>query len=296
MTHPRATPTDAPEPRARRSPAALVLRRPTSLVAMFVLLVFVGGAILAPVIAPFDPRVQPNADVGKNKPPSAEHLFGTDHVSRDVFSRVLYGARISLGVGVASVLVAVTLGVLVGAMAGFAGGWFDIVAMRFVDAVLSVPRLLLLIVLRASIGSPGIVDVILLLGLTGWPAMSRIVRAEARALRARDFVLAARATGARESRVLLHHVVPGLLPPVIVAATLALATVIPLEAGLAFLGLGVAPPSASWGSIILDADRPADTWWLVLFPGLAIVAIVLAVNTIGDRLREALDPREHSLP
>ena len=283
---------------ARRSPAVWtqVWRAPSAIASILVLVTFVAAALAAPLLSNYDYREQPSADAGKNQPPSREHPFGTDHLSRDVLARVLRGARTSLGVGAASVLVAVTLGVLVGATAGFAGGWFDAVAMRCVDALMSVPRLLLLVVLRASIGAPTTLDVILLLGLTGWPAMSRIVRAEARTHRERELVLAAKASGATGARTLLRHVLPGLAGPVVVATTLALATVIPLEAGLAYLGLGVAPPAPSWGSIILDADRPAETWWLVLFPAVAIITIVLAVNTLGDRLRDALSPREESAP
>jgi peptide/nickel transport system permease protein len=162
-----------------------------------------------------------------------------------------------------------------------------------VDAVLSVPRVLLLIALVASTGPLSVGGIILLLGLTGWPLTSRLVRGEVRALRQREFVLAARATGVPEWRILVFHVLPGVVPQLLVAATLAFATVIPLEAGLSFLGLGVPPPAPSWGSIINDgAGRPIDTWWLVVFPGLAIVCVVLAVNTVGEKLRETVDPRQ----
>jgi peptide/nickel transport system permease protein len=263
--------------------ARRALRSTGARVALAVLALLVLCAVAAPQLAPYDPREQPHADTGKNQPPSRAHPFGTDSFSRDVLSRVIYGARVSLGVAAASVALAVTLGALVGALAGFAGGWVDAVGMRLVDAVLSVPRLLLLVVLVASTGALSVGGIILLLGLTGWPVTSRIVRAEVRALREREYVHAARATG-----------VPGIVPQVIVAATLALAGVSPTEASLSFLGLGVRPPTSSWGNIILDgADRPGDTWWVVLFPGLAIVATVLAVNALGDRLREAIDARQY---
>jgi peptide/nickel transport system permease protein len=274
--------------------ARRALRSTGARVALAVLALLVLCAVAAPQLAPYDPREQPHADTGKNQPPSRAHPFGTDSFSRDVLSRVIYGARVSLGVAAASVALAVTLGALVGALAGFAGGWVDAVAMRLVDAVLSVPRLLLLVVLVASTGALSVGGIILLLGLTGWPVTSRIVRAEVRALREREYVHAARATGVPEWRILFGHILPGIVPQVSVAATLALAGVIPTEASLSFLGLGVRPPTSSWGNIILDgADRPGDTWWVVLFPGLAIVSTVLAVNALGDRLREAIDARQY---
>ena len=186
----------------------------------------------------------------------------------------------------------VVIGTTVGALAGFAGGWVDAVCMRMVDALLSVPRLLLLIVIVASTGQLPVAGLILLLGFTSWPGMSRIVRGEVRALRVREFVLAARAGGVPERRILVSHVLPGVVPQVLVAATLALASVIPLEAGLSYLGFGVRLPTPSWGNIIREgSDTAVETWWMVLFPGLAIVATVLAVNTLGERMRDALDPR-----
>jgi peptide/nickel transport system permease protein len=285
--------TDTAAPRALALLRA-ALRTRGSKAAAAVLLLFVLIAVFARYIAPFDPTLTPEIIGGTNLPPSAAHLFGTDPFSRDVLSRVIWGAQISLSVAAGSVLLAVTLGAAWGAVAGFAGGWLDSLLMRVVDTVLSVPRLLLLIVLVASRSeSLSVGGIILLLGLTGWPATSRIVRAEVRALRGREFVLAARAIGVPAWRILLVHVMPGVVPQILVAATLAFATVIPLEAGLAFLGLGVPIPTPSWGNIIRDgAEHPEVTWWLVFFPGLAIVCTVLAVNAIGDRLREAADPRQ----
>jgi peptide/nickel transport system permease protein len=265
-------------------------------IAAGVLVLFVIVALAAPAIAPHDPRATPQSETQKNTAPSAAHPFGTDQYSRDVLSRVIYGARVSLGVAAAAVLLALTLGAAVGAIAGYAGGWTDVVCMRLVDAALSVPRVLLLLVIVASTGPLSVGGIILLLGLTSWPATSRLLRAEVRLLKERDYVLASRASGTPEWHVFVKHVLPGLLPQLLVAGTLALTTVISLEAGLSFLGLGVQPPTASWGGIIGDAaERPGDTWWVVLFPGLAIVCTVLAVNTIGERLRERLDPRERLL-
>jgi peptide/nickel transport system permease protein len=260
------------------------------------LLLFVLVAITAPKLAPYDPRATPQSETQKNMPPSGAHPFGTDQYSRDVLSRVMWGARVSLGVAASAVLLALTLGAAVGALAGYRGGTTDLILMRLVDAFLSVPRVLLLLVIVASTGalSPG--GIALLLGLTGWAGTSRLIRGEVRLLKERDYVLASRATGTPEWRVFAMHVFPGMVPQLLVAGTIALATVIPLEAGLSFLGLGVQPPTASWGNIINDAAaHPGDTWWVVLFPGLAIVCTVLSVNTIGERLRQKLDPREQSM-
>ena len=276
-----------PQARLARAFRGVAARLSLALLALFVL-----TALVAPNAAPYSPNAQPNADTGKNQPPSHAHPFGTDLYSRDVLSRVMYGARVSLGVAAASVLLAVVVGTTIGALAGFAGGWVDAVCMRMVDALLSVPRLLLLIVVVASTGQLPVAGLILLLGFTSWPGMSRIVRGEVRAVRVRDFVLAARASGVPERRILVSHVLPGVVPQVLVAATLALASVIPLEAGLSYLGFGVKLPTPSWGNIIREgSDTAVENWWMVLFPGLAIVATVLAVNTLGERMREALAPR-----
>lgn len=262
-----------------------------------VLLIFALVALAAPALAPYDPRATPQSETQKNLPPSVAHPFGTDEFSRDVMSRVIYGSRISLGVSVAAVALAMTLGAGIGAAAGYTGGWTDLFCMRVVDAMLSVPRVLLLLVLVATTGPLSVGGIVLLLGFTGWAGTSRLIRGEVLQLKERDFVLAARATGLREWRVFVAHVLPGIVPQLLVSGTLALATVIPLEAGLSFLGLGVQPPTASWGNIISDAaERPGDTWWVVLFPGLAIVCTVLAVNTIGERLRERADPRQRIVP
>jgi peptide/nickel transport system permease protein len=260
------------------------------------LLIFVLVAFAAPKIAPYDPRATPQSETQKNMPPTSAHPFGTDQYSRDVLSRVMWGARVSLTVAASAVLLALTLGAAIGALAGYRGGSTDWILMRLVDAFLSVPRVLLLLVVVASTGplTPG--EIAVLLGLTGWAGTSRLVRGEVRLIKERDYVMASRATGTAEWRVFATHVLPGVVPQLLVAGTLALATVIPLEAGLSFLGLGVQPPTASWGSIINDAAaHPGDSWWVVLFPGLAIVCTVLSVNTIGERLRERFDVRQRLL-
>ena len=249
-------------------------------------------AALAPVLAPYSPNTPLDPIAKQTLPPSRAHFMGTDAVSRDVFSRVLHGAQISLSIGVLAALLAVTVGTLYGAIAGFLGGVVDAVMMRVIDAFLSVPRILLLIMVMALWGQLEVSALILLIGLTGWFGVSRVVRAEVMAVSAREFIASARALGASRARVLLRHVLPNVLAPVIVAATLGIGNVIILEAGLSFLGLGVQPPRASWGSIIQDgAPHIAAHWWISLFPGLAIVLTVMAFNAVGEGLRDALDPR-----
>ena len=256
-----------------------------------VLLVIVGAALLAPVLAPYDPGVQLDIVQLKGQPPSWAHPLGTDAVSRDVLSRLLWGTRISLAIAFIAVSLSMTLGVLVGAVAGYAGGAVDAVLMRLVDTALSVPRLVLIIAVAALWEGLSIAALTLLLAGTGWFAVSRLTRAETLVVRERDFVVAARMLGASPWRILSRHVLPNVAAPGLVAATLGIANVILLEAGLSYLGIGVPQPSASWGGIIQDgAQRVGDLWWLTLFPGLAILITVFACNALGDALRDALDP------
>jgi peptide/nickel transport system permease protein len=270
-----------------------LLRDPRARVAADTLVVVIAVAIFAPLLAPYDPTAQLDIVGLQNRPPSLAHPLGTDPFSRDVLSRLIYGARVSLGVAFAAVALSVTLGVLLGATAGLVGGAIDALLMRLVDAALSIPRLLLLIVVATLWGHLGIVPLTLLLALTGWFGVSRLVRAETLVVREREFVLAARALGAPLRRILLRHVLPNVMGPGLVAATLAIGNVILLEAGLSFLGIGVRPPAASWGSIIQDgAQRVSGLWWLTLFPGLAILITVFACNALADALRDLLDPRQ----
>lgn len=265
----------------------------TAQLALLAIVALVLIAALAPWLAPYSPVAQPDIVALRNLPPSASHLFGTDFASRDVLSRVLYGARVSLAVALLAVAVSITLGTAYGAVSGYAGGRTDAVMMRLIDAALSVPRLLLLIAILALWGGVGVPALVLLLGLTGWFGVSRLVRAQVLAIRDTDMVEAARALGASDGAILRRHVLPGVVSPVIVAATLGIANVILLEAGLSYLGIGVRPPTPSWGNIIQDgADAIASLWWVSLFPGLAIVVTVMAFNTLGDRLRDALDPQQ----
>jgi peptide/nickel transport system permease protein len=258
-----------------------------------VLVVVVGGALLAPWIAPYDPAAQLDIVRLNSQGPSWAHPLGTDPFSRDVLSRLLWGSRISLAVAFIAVTLSMTLGVAVGAVAGYVGGVVDAVLMRLVDTALSVPRLLVLIGVVALWEDVGIAALTLLLAGTGWFAVSRLTRAETLVVRERDFVVAARMLGASPWRILTRHILPNVAGPAMVAATLGIANVILLEAGLSYLGIGVRAPAASWGGIIQDgAERVGDLWWLTLFPGLAILFTVFACNALGDALRDALDPRQ----
>ena len=250
-------------------------------------------ALLAPALAPYDPTAQLDIVTLKAQAPSLAHPFGTDAFSRDVLSRVLYGARVSLGVAVLAVVLSATLGTAYGAVAGFYGGRLDAVMMRLIDALLAVPRILLLIGVLALWGRIRLPLLVVLLGLTGWFGVSRLVRAEVRALRGQDFVTSARALGAGDLRLLVRHILPNALAPVIVAATLGVGHVVIVEAGLSYLGIGVQQPQPSWGNIIQEGgDQVASMWWMSLFPGLLIVVTVMAFTALGDALRDASDPRQ----
>ena len=270
-----------------------LLRDSRTRIALVVLLLVSLGAVLAPVLAPYDPTAQLDIERLQSLPPSAAHPFGTDPYSRDVLSRLIYGSRVSLAVGLGSVALAMSFGIAVGIVAGFLGGAVDTVLMRLVDAAIAVPRLLVLLIVASLWGRLGIVPLTLLMAGTGWFGVSRLVRAETLALRDREFVLAARALGAPTLRLLVRHVLPNVLAPALVAAALGIANVILLEAALSYLGIGVRPPTASWGTIIEDgAERVAELWWLTFFPGLAILVTVFACNALGDALRDAFDPRQ----
>jgi peptide/nickel transport system permease protein len=269
------------------------LRRPSARFAALLLLGIVAAAALAPLVAPFDPARQLDIVALAARAPSAAHPLGTDAYSRDVLSRVLYGGRVSLAVAFLAVLIASTVGLVYGAVAGFFGGIVDAALMRILDAFLAVPRVLLLLAVLALRTRVELPMLVLLIGLTGWFGVARLVRAEALAARQQPWLAAARALGAGNLRLLGRHVLPNVIGPVVVAATLGIGNAVALEAGLSYLGIGVRPPQASWGNIIQEASaNPGGLWWMVVFPGFAIVGTVLASTILGDALRDALDPRQ----
>ena len=276
-----------------RDPLARTLQKTSVRIALGVLAAFALIAILAPLIAPHDPILPLDAVKLKDHPPSLAFPLGTDPSSRDVLSRLIYGARVSLAVSIFSVLVAVSIGTALGAVTGYFGGIVDTVIMRVIDALLSVPRVLLLFAVASLWGKLGVPALILILGLTGWFGLTRLVRAEVLEVKQRDFVLAAQALGTSHRRILVRHVLPHAMTSVTVASALGVASAIIIEAGMSFLGIGVAQPTPSWGNMIFDgSSAPHTHWWVSLFPGLALAITVIAVNVVADGLREALSPRQ----
>ncbi len=250
-------------------------------------------AIIAPLIAPYDPTVPLDLATLRNAAPSFAHPLGTDLYSRDLLSRLLYGARISLLIGLLAVAISVSVGTSVGLVAGFSGGVIDIVLMRIVDAGLAIPKIFILLVVLALWEDVTVAVLIGILGFTGWFGVSRIARAEVLSAREREYVAAARALGAGPIRLIARHILPNIAAPIIVAATLGVGQVILVEAGLSYLGVGVPPPQPSWGNIIRDGqDLIRTAPWISTTAGLAIVLTVVAFSILGDGVRELLDPRE----
>ncbi len=251
-------------------------------VAISVIVLLVVGAAAAPLFAPY--AVDALDLAHRRAGPTLAHPFGTDELGRDVFTRVLFGARVSLAIGLISALVSVAIGAAVGATAGYARGWVDDILMRATDAMLCIPRLPLLMIAAATL-QPGVPMLVLLVGLVGWMETARVVRTDVQSLAAREYVTAARATGARHARILLLHVMPGVLPVIAVASTLAVGRGILLESALSFFGVGVQPPAASWGNMLYQAQTTMTSEpWLAVFPGLMIFITVLACNAIGDAI------------
>lgn len=262
-----------------------------AVVGLGVLVVLGAAALLAGALAPFDPTEPVARAAGRPLPPSGEHLLGTDRFGRDVLSRVIHGARVSVPVAVLAAALAAFLGAVVGAVAGYAGGLTDAVAMRGVDLLLSFPRIVILVV-AAAIFSPSLMLVVLLLGFTGWMETARLVRGEVLSIREREYVQAARILGYGHGRILLRHVLPNAASPLLVAAALGAGDAILAEAALSFLGLGVQPPAPSWGAMVADGTTTlVSGWWAVLFPGVAIALAVVAFNLVADGFRDALQPR-----
>lgn len=246
-------------------------------------------SIFAPLIAPYDPG---QIDL-KNVllPPSFDHLFGTDQLGRDVFSRMIWGARISLKVGFVATGVAIIIGTILGAMAGYYGGWLDAVIMRFVDVMLCFPTFFLILAVIAFL-EPSIWNIMIVIGLTGWMGVTRLVRADFISLKERDFVKAAKVIGAGDLRIIFIHILPNAMASILVAATLGIAGAILTESALSFLGIGVQPPTPSWGNILTAGKDNIDiAWWLSLYPGLAILITVVGYNLLGEGIRDSLDPR-----
>ncbi len=267
-------------------------KNPLAVAGVVIILALYLAAFLCPFIAPYDPIEQGDRVRDRLLPPSGEHLLGTDRFARDVFSRVVYGSRISLLVGFLSVGIAVTTGTLVGAMAGFYGGWVESLSMRVVDLMLSFPGLILIITVIALWREQSIWIIISVIGLMSWMSVARLVRGQFLVLKEREFFQAARALGAGSMRLIFRHLLPNSMTPIIISATLRVGNTILLEASLSYLGLGVQPPTASWGNIVFDTKGNLFTeWWMPLSAGLAIVITVVGYNLLGDGLRDALDPR-----
>lgn len=261
-------------------------------------LIFWGGALVLVLVlmaltcqwlAPYDPNNQVLAD--RLLPPSWHHWMGTDQYGRDILSRMLYGSRISLAVGLVAVSLYVLIGTTVGSVAGYYGGWVDGLLMRVTDIFLCIPTFLLILMAIAFVG-PSIVNIMVVIGLTSWTDVARLVRGEILGLKEREFIQAARVIGMKDSRIILKHLLPNALGPVIVVATLGIGGAILVESALSYLGLGVQPPTPSWGNMLEEGkEHLTDAWWLITFPGLAIFLTVLGYNLLGEGLRDLLDPR-----
>jgi peptide/nickel transport system permease protein len=279
--------------RRERSHWTLALERfrhhPPAIAGLFVFIAMAALSALAPLVSPYDPEKTSLLLI--YDPPSLAHPMGTDNLGRDLATRVLYGGRVSLSVGLLAVTVAITLGTFVGSISGFYRGWLDGILMRFVDMMISFPRLFLLILLSVLLGG-NMFTVVLALGVLSWMTTARLVRATFLSLRQREFVEAARCIGVTNTGIIVRHILPNALAPIIVAATLGIAAAILAESTLSFLGLGIQPPMPSWGNMLKDAPTdmgPAP--WTAIFPGLAIFLAVMSINFVGDGLRDALDPR-----
>ena len=267
-------------------------RNPLAMAGLIVALSLIALSLAAPLLATHDPGVQ---DLGNRLArPSAAHWFGTDELGRDLYSRLLFGGRITLGMVVAVVLLVAPLGLAVGCVAGYAGGLWDRLLMRVTDVFLAFPRLILALAFVAAL-RPGVSSAVAAIALTAWPPYARLARAETLGLRRTDFIAAARLTGASPGRIMLRHIAPLCLPSLVVRVTLDMSSIILTAAGLGFLGMGAQPPSPEWGAMIATARRfILDQWWVPTIPGLATFVASLAFNLLGDGLRDVLDPKQGS--
>jgi peptide/nickel transport system permease protein len=275
-------------------------RHKPAMVGSVIIFIFVFAAVFAPYISPYDPNKTDldNILVG----PSAQHLMGTDELGRDLLTRILYGGRVSLSIGVMAMALAVVVGAIVGGLAGYYGRWIDSILMRFVDMMLSFPQLFVLIILAIALRDipiealrgtafASVFSIVLVIAVLSWMTVARLVRASFLQLKEQEFISAARAVGASSRRIMLHHLLPNAMSPIIVAATFRVATSIVTEAGLSYLGFGVQPPTATWGNMLRNAQtNMTRAPWTAIFPGLMIFVAVIAINFIGDGLRDALDP------
>lgn len=259
---------------------------------LIIMILFGLSAILAPLIAPHDPY---DVTPAFGEAPTAEHILGTDQSGRDVLSRLIYASRVSLIVGIGTVVISITMGTVLGLVSGYFGGWIDMIIMRITDMLMSFPQIMLILVIVSIIG-PNLWNIIAVLGFLGWPQVARIVRGSVMSVKENDYVKAAVALGLSTPRILLLHILPNTIAPIIVNATFGIAYAILLEAALSFLGMGVQPPTASWGNMLTDAQALSvltSKPWLWIPPGIMIFISVLSVNFIGDGLRDALDPKSN---
>ena len=266
-----------------------IIRNRLALFGLIIVMTLFTIAVFAPLISPYNYK---NIDVQNIlMPPSSTHFFGTDDLGRDVCSRMIWGARISLAVGFISVGISTLIGITLGALAGYYGKFVDIIIMRFVDIMLCIPGFFLILAVIAFLGA-NIFNIMIIIGLTSWMGVARLVRAEFLSLKEREFVLGAKASGASDFRIIFIHILPNALSPVFISAVLGVAAAVLLESSLSFLGLGIQPPTPSWGNILTEGKSNIEiAWWLSVFPGLAILITVLGYNLLGEGLRDALDPK-----
>jgi len=265
-------------------------RNKVAMLGALIVAVLLFTALAAPLIAPYDP-INDGSLKERLQPPSAKHWLGTDKLGRDIFSRIVFGARISVEIGVISVGIALVVGTLMGALGGYYGGWLDSILMRIVDIMLAFPSILLAIAIMAVLG-PSLENAMVAIGLVNVPTFARVVRSTVLSVKATEYIEAARAIGSRDGRIIFRHILPNCIAPIIVTATLSIGTAILDAAGLSFLGLGAQPPTPEWGAMLADTrDLLLKAPWVAIFPGIAIMLNVLGFNLLGDGLRDALDPR-----
>ena len=246
-------------------------------------------AVLAPLLSPFSPNEIDRKEI--LEPPSLKHPLGTDDLGRDLLSRMIWGARVSLAVGFVAVGIATFIGMILGALSGYYGGWAERIIMRFIDVMLSIPTFFLILAVIAFVG-PNIWNIMIVIGVTSWMGVARLVRAEFLSIKEREYVLAAKALGASDITIIFRHIMVNSLAPVLVSAVLGVASAVLVESALSFLGLGVQPPTPTWGNILtLGKDNIEIAWWLSVYPGLAILITVLGYNLLGEGIRDAIDPR-----